>query len=362
MAHIPKINFTGSALATTVQTIINTRDQKKTKVTSGIPTTETLADVYGTRLPPSTMAISDFVQSLHQQTLQNFNDANVYLTSIGSTNISLPSGSAFNNCNGKWTEYAYAAFAWNSLAKINIANKTNAQNGTHSVYVYIKLPNRNSENNDWTQLLLPNITQALSNYPQTQSAKIVSPANSNYGRRFELISSNPDAIILKYDSSTIRTLWQNTGITNFDPYSDIPNLSTDITCHLDSLFNYFRNTVLPSSNLQCFLSIKNSTRPDRRYQWVHEGDHVKTILQWIQVYSTMGTDPLDTALAYNDLNGKFFAISLSNVSNADTEALNTGLVGSIVSPMLGPVWAVDKLISCTNFSQINSQMQLILNF
>lgn len=36
MAHIPKINFTGSALATTVQTIINTRDQKKTKVTSGI--------------------------------------------------------------------------------------------------------------------------------------------------------------------------------------------------------------------------------------------------------------------------------------------------------------------------------------
>lgn len=111
-----------------------------------------------------------------------------------------------------------------------------------------------------------------------------------------------------------------------------------------------------------FLSIKNSIRPDRRYQWVHEGDHVKTILQWIQVYSAMGMAPLDTALTYNDLNGKFFAISLSNVSNADTEALNTGLVGSIVSPMLGPVWAVDKLISCTNFSQIDSQMQLMLNF
>lgn len=362
MAHIPKINFTGSALSTTIQTIINTRDQKNNNVTSGIPTTETLADVYGTGLPSSTMEISDFVHSLHQQALQNFNDANVYLASIGSSDISLPSGSAFNNCNGKWTEYAYAAFAWNSLAKINTTNKTTAQNGTHSVYVYIKLPNRNSENNDWTQLLLPNITQALSNYPQTQSAKIVSPANSNYGRRFELISSNPDAVILKYDSSTIRTLWQNTGITNFDPYSDIPNLSTDIACHLDSLFNYFRNTVLPSSNLQCFLSIKNSIRPDRRYQWVHEGDLVKTILQWIQVYSAMGMAPLDTALTYNDLNGKFFAISLSNVSNADTEALNTGLVGSIVSPMLGPVWAVDKLISCTNFSQIDSQMQLMLNF
>ena len=65
MAHIPKINFTGSALATTVQTIINTRDQKKNKVTSGIPTTETLADVYGTRLPSSTMVNGLNMPMLH---------------------------------------------------------------------------------------------------------------------------------------------------------------------------------------------------------------------------------------------------------------------------------------------------------
>lgn len=363
MARIPKINLTSSGLSTTVQTIINTRDQKTTgEIMAGIPTTETLADVYGTTLPASTMAINSFVQALHQKTLQNFHAANAYLTSNGLTSIPLPSGSAFNNCNGKWTEYAYAAFAWNSLANINRTNRANAQNRSHDVYIYIKLPNRNSENNDWTQLLLPNITQALSNYPQTQSAKITSPTNSNYGRRFELISSNPDAVILKYDSSVIQTLWQNTGITSFDLYSDISNLNTDTTTQLDSLFNYFRNTVLPSSNLQCFLSIKNSIRPDRRYQWVHEGDHIKTILQWIQVYSAMGMAPLDTALTYDDLNGKFFAVSLSHVSIADTEALNTGLVGSIVSPMLGPVWAVDKLISCTDFSQIDSKIHLMLNF
>ena len=36
MAHIPKIDFTGSALSTTIQTIINTRDQKNNNVTSGI--------------------------------------------------------------------------------------------------------------------------------------------------------------------------------------------------------------------------------------------------------------------------------------------------------------------------------------
>lgn len=363
MARIPKINLTHSGLSTTVQTIINTRDQKTTgEIMAGIPTTETLADVYGTTLPASTMAITSFVQALHQKTLQNFHAANAYLASIGLTSIPLPSGSAFNNCNGKWTEYVYAAFAWNSLANINRTNKVTAQNRSHDVYIYIKLPNRNSENNDWTQLLLQNITQALSNYPQTQSAKITSPANSNYGRRFELISSNPDAVILKYDSSVIQTLWQNTGITSFDLYSDISNLNTDTTTQLDLLFNYFRNTVLPSSNLQCFLSIKNSIRPDRRYQWVHEGDHIKTILQWIQVYSAMGMAPLDTALTYDDLNGKFFAVSLSHVSIADTEALNTGLVGSIVSPMLGPVWAVDKLISCTDFSQIDSNIHLMLNF
>lgn len=361
MARIPRINLTGSQLPTTVQTIINTRNQDPDgKITSGIPTTETLADVYGTALPPSDMEVSDFVKELHDQTDQNYNEANAHLSSVGLNAISSPSASAFNNCNGKWTEYAYAAFAWNSLAHINETNRLNAQNNPHNVYIYIKLPNRSSKKNDWTQLLLPKITQALSNYPQTQSAQITAPENSNYGRRFELISSNPDAVILKFDSTTIQTLWQNTGITSFDLYSDIPNLSTDTTTHLDSLFNYFRNTVLPSSNLQCFLSIKNSIRPDRRYQWVHEGDHVKTILQWIQVYSHM--NPLDTALNYNDLNGKFFAVSLSNISNADTEALNTGLVGSIVSPMLEPVWAVDKLISCTDFSQIEDQINLMLNF
>lgn len=71
MAHIPKINFTGSALSTTIQTIINTRDQKNNNVTSGIPTTETLADVYGTGLPSSTMEISDFVHSLHYNGIIN---------------------------------------------------------------------------------------------------------------------------------------------------------------------------------------------------------------------------------------------------------------------------------------------------
>ncbi len=363
MAPLPKLNLSKTTLSNAVQTIINNRTRNSNgTITSGIPTTEILADIYGTTLPSHTMEIHSFIQNLHNKTSQNFIKANSYLASINQPKISVPSSSAFNNCNGKWTEYAYAAFVWNSLAKINRTNKTTAGNNTHTVYVYIKLPNRNSENNDWTQLLLPNIVQALSNYPQSHSAKITSTEHPNFGRRFELISSNPDAVILKYENTQLQALWASTNITNFDVYSDITNLSIATTTCLDSLFDCFRNTVLPSKNLQCFLSIKNSTRPDRRYQWVHEGDHVKTILQWIQVYSSMGTMSLDPALRYNDLNGKFFAISLSAISQADISALNTGLVGSIVSPMLDPVWAVDKLFSCTTFSQIDSQISSMLNF
>ena len=59
---------------------------------------------------------------------------------------------------------------------------------------------------------------------------------------------------------------------------------------------------------------------------------------------------------------KFFAVSLSKISDADKDALNTGLVGSIVSPMLEPVWAVDKLIECRSFTDVATKIKEMINF
>ena len=211
------------------------------------------------------------------------NDANIYLASVPEPTISASTDSAFNNCNGKWTEYGFAAYAWNCLAKLNRDARASANSAAYSVYVYVKLPNRNSADNDWTQLLLSNITSVLSAYPARQSSRITDTTNSNYGRLFELISSNPDSVILKFDNTDALAIWQAKNITGIDLYTDITKLDVNTTTKLDSLFDAFKGQVLPSKNLQCFLSIKRSTRPDRRYQWVHEGDHIKTILQWIQV-------------------------------------------------------------------------------
>lgn len=361
MPTVTKLNLPPT-LSRTVKKIINTRHyDKNNKLISGIPTLETLDDVYSTALPGRTISFDSFLNALHTKANANLNDANIYLASVPEPTISASTDSAFNNCNGKWTEYGFAAYAWNCLAKLNRDARASANGAAYSVYVYVKLPNRNSADNDWTQLLLSNITSVLSAYPARQSSRITDATNSNYGRLFELISSNPDSVILKFDNTDALAIWQAKNITGIDLYTDITKLDVNTTTKLDSLFDAFKGQVLPSKNLQCFLSIKRSTRPDRRYQWVHEGDHIKTILQWIQVYSSTATPPLDS-LRYEDLNGKFFAVSLSKISDADKDALNTGLVGSIVSPMLEPVWAVDKLMECRTFTDVATRIKEMIDF
>lgn len=367
MASIPSIIIpagatlpTGDRLSNTARTIINSRIIVDGRVSAGVPTAETIADLYGRAIPAPTMTFDAFINALQDKAKSNTRDANAYLTSIGAQTVSEPSGAAFNNCNGKWTEQGYAVYAWNALAQKNRDNRANANGSPYTVYVYVKLPNRTSADKDWTQLLVNSITTTLSGYPAARSNRILN-TSSNFGRRFELISSNPDSVILKFDNLTADQIWDSTGITLFDLYTDITSIGVQTVVAMDSLFDKLKGKVLPSQNLQCFLSVKRSTRPDRRYQWVHEGDHVKTILQWIQIISV--TNPaLDPTLTYNDLNGKFFAVSLSAISDADKEAMNTGLAGSIVSPSLQPQWAVDKLFTCIRFNDIANEIDQMINF
>jgi len=329
-------------------------------VKSQIPAIETLAEVYANSIPDSESSFSDFKKALQDKAKNNVETANTILQSRNLPTISAPTGSAFNNCNGKWSEYAYAVYAWNFFAELNSKAREDSDTDDYDSYLYVKLPNSDAGNNDWTHLLVNNITIALEAYPQRQSSKITDQADSNYGRRFELISSNPDAVILKFPHQIAEEKIRD--LHALDLYSPIDNMSHDTISNLDALFRCFIESVIPSKNLQCFLSIKTSTRPDRRYQWIHEGDHVKSILQWIQVFSSIAPTPLDSDLNYTDLNGKFFAISLSKLSGSDENTMNTGTVGSIVSPMLNPVWAVDKLFECITFSQVGPHLQEMLSF
>lgn len=71
---------------------------------------------------------------------------------------------------------------------------------------------------------------------------------------------------------------------------------------------------------------------------------------------------LDAGLTYNDLNGKFFAISTEKTSKEDIQTMNIGLAGSIVQPSLLPVWAVDKLYECLKFSDVDAVITNALSF
>lgn len=348
-------------LSQSVKNIIKNRKYKDGKVIASVPTLETLTDLYGVSLPIDTMTFDQFIGELQKKAIDNTIAANAYIEMRDGSIVKLPTAQAFNNCNGKWTEVGYAIFAWNALAKMNRAARQCANGGTYDVYIYVKLPNRTSSARGWTQLLDVAITKELAAYPMIMSKEI--KVSSNIGRAFELISSNPDSVILKFGNLEANALWDTTEITDFDPYTNISYIKADVVGSMDSLFDKFKGKVLPSANLQCFLSVKRSLRPDRRYQWIHEGDHVKAILQWIAISSKMHpVAPLDAALSYDDLNGKFFAVSLSKVSKDDHNAMDTGLAGSIVSPSLAPVWAVDKLFECLSFDKIEEQIKQMIAF
>ena len=177
MPSIKKITITtGTSVA--VKTIINNRKYNdKKQLTSSVPTTETLAELYGSKLPGTSKSFDSFLKDLHKQAESNVDAANSILRRAGEPTINLPTGASFNNCNGKWTEYGYAAYAWNCLAKINDANRKE-NDSDHEVFVYVKLPNRNSDNNEWSQLLIPDITKKYTT-PTVfcQAVRTVSHAN-----------------------------------------------------------------------------------------------------------------------------------------------------------------------------------------
>lgn len=138
MAKIKKINFpAGVTLTSTVRKIINSREDDGAMAKVGVPTAETLGDLYGTVLPNPTMSFDDFIEGLHNQAKANILSANAYLVSRGEKTIATPSGSAFNNCNGKWTEDGYAVYAWNCIAELNRNSRAKANGGlSYGVYIH----------------------------------------------------------------------------------------------------------------------------------------------------------------------------------------------------------------------------------
>ena len=91
------------------------------------------------------------------------------------------------------------------------------------------------------------------------------------------------------------------------------------------------------------ISAKTSVRPDRRYQFVHEGNIIKAF-----------TAHLQTRFWRNDFEIKYFAIMNEGPTNADREVLKTAALSSITNVFSSSVRAVDGIFWIQKLSDIDA--------
>lgn len=284
--------------------------------TAAVPAIAVMAELYGNALPEQARAFEAILRDLQEYTRELFRQKDPELKA--------PTGSAFNNCNGKWSEYIFAVFAWNALVARNQAD------GNYN-YIYVKLPNNKNDQTNWISLLVAGQIAELERFERNGDDPLV--VGSGHGA-LKLCSSNPDAVILRYPKGETPDL-------PVDLNHPLSNISSTTMTNLDRVFSALRGKLDVQSNLVAFLSMKTSIRPDRRYQFVHEGDSVKAILMYLK-----NDDHLRLNVDHSFLKNKFFGISLSQITQADKDAMDTAMTACISSPGIDKLWSVDRLCSC----------------
>lgn len=308
--------------------------KKKPDNNVSIPTIPILAYEFRDHLPEETKTFQEIIKSLEDLTKWIY----------ARHNLPNPSSQSYGNSTGNWTEYVFAASVWNIFAEIN------RRKDSEFYYVYVKLPKNNSISNRWYSLLVDTVRTVINNFDRDNSNPSIAQSGHD---RFILFSSNPDAVILKYKKNFITGL----GL----PYNledSINSLSENNIQMFDNMFSSLANSVTPSENLVAFLSVKSSVRGDRRYQFVHEGDSAKATLMYI---ATRGADPGFSQMRVAEfLNNIFYSIVFGNISQEDYQMANIAMSACVSSPLMDPVWAIDKMFECKTIRSVNSSILEII--
>ena len=316
---------TPAARATALSAITNPNGTARS-----IPTDEILEYIYGACLPKRNTAFRAALNLIDKET------NNLY-KSKGFTNREQNS---LNNCHGRWSEALFALYAWNTIADINSKRKDSTR------YVYIKLPDRKNAASEWPSLLLePNCLNSLNEFVLDNSHPIVKKSDHN---QLLLIASNPDSVILKFDDADLNKFGLPISVTS--KFSSFTAMELAV---LDSLYIYFKDKVLPSENLVALLSVKASLRGDRRYQFIREGDNAKSILMYL--YTMKADKGLSTAFFSN----RFYCFTFEAASQDDKNVMDAAMSAYVSSPIIDPVWAVDKLYECLTFSNVTTAIREI---
>lgn len=301
---------------------------------AAVPSTEILAYKYCASLPLPTDTFNSIVANLQSETR--------ILFALKTPNTPQPpSTNSFSNCNGRWAEYAFAATAWNKLSAINLVNQ---QMQTDVTYIFAKLPDYKGADTKWTNILCDNLKREISTFDRDSTDPDVHAAGH---KLFTLYASNPDAVILKYTSAEFAALR-----LSLQPTSVLSDLSLDSQTKMDKIFREVAGTVTPSRNIVAFLSMKNSLRPDRRYQFVREGDNIKAHLMYLK------NRRADTVTSFAN---KFYAVSFEQPTQADATITDIASTACVASGLVEPIWSVDKLVACITISDCTDFVQMVID-
>lgn len=152
----------------------------------------------------------------------------------------------------------------------------------------------------------------------------------------ELKMSNPDFLcvnLARFTPNDITNIFSHNPITQFNE------------ANIDFLDNLYRQFISKcgAEDILFAISAKTSVRPDRRYQFVHEGNIIKALAAHLQ-----------TRLWKTNFNIAYYALTNKKPTNPDKKVLRTAAVSSITNVFSKSVRAVDDIFQIERLRDINA--------
>lgn len=158
----------------------------------------------------------------------------------------------------------------------------------------------------------------------------------------ELKMSNPDFLCVdlsKVDKETTRAALAHEKIYSFDEKN---------AEFLNGLHRIFLGKCSFDA-IKFAISAKTSVRPDRRYQFVHEGNIIKAL-----------TAHLQTRFWRTDAEIKYYALTNEQPKKMDIEVLKTAAISSITNVFAKSVRAVDEIFWIKELKDIDLFLKMVL--
>lgn len=221
---------------------------------------------------------------------------------------------AMSNVHGDWYEWLLAIAAWNCFVR----NKDS--------HLAILMPNVIQF--DVATLYEKRLTDLLADLKR----KVAEVSH------VQLITSNPDFVIINGDLAR-ETMGQ---------VSEIENFTSDTLKMLEGIYQNFIGRC-NFEQIEGYISVKTSLRPDRRLQISHEGSLMKALYAHLQTREWI-TSPKGL---------KYYAIS-TKINKPDRNALKTVATHSLTTVFSLPQAAVDEVFEVNTLRQASQAFSSIL--